>query len=495
MPARLSIYAGCGNEAVSELIDVVVAEIRRLKADGLAEAELRRAKDHLKGSLMLNLESTSSRMSHLARQEIYRRSDRHARRDARGDRAGERRGRAAARATSSSSDGCAGVTVLGNVNGLQLTRAARTGIGQSDELNCESFPIPYDCPLHPPRDGPHLERAAQVRNVAPGRAGRRRGDGGGRHRARPRPHATCARRAASTSRASKRSRRSRSTTSSRSRRRSPKTSAPRRAGCTSASPRRTSSTPRRRCRWRGVRPHPPGPRRLWPRRSRTRAFEHRRTPMIGRTHGVHAEPMTFGLEAGAVVRRARRATSSACGARARSCGRQDLRRRRHLRASRSVDRGRRLPAAGARAGADFVAGDSARSSRRAAVARSPSPPRRSRSSRSRFAGCRRPRSARSRSRSARARRARRRCRTSAIRSAASRSSGLARLIRANAMAALENIALWHERDISHSSVERVILPDSFIALDHMLRRFTRIVDGHGRLPRPDAREPRSARAA
>ena len=56
-------------------------------------------------------------------------------------------------------------------------------------------------------------------------------------------------------------------------------------------------------------------------------------------------------------------------------------------------------------------------------------------------------------------------------------TGLARLIRANAMAALENVALWHERDISHSSVERVILPDSFIALDHMLRRFTRIVEG------------------
>ena len=45
------------------------------------------------------------------------------------------------------------------------------------------------------------------------------------------------------------------------------------------------------------------------------------------------------------------------------------------------------------------------------------------------------------------------------------------------MAAMENVALWHERDISHSSVERVILPDSFIALDHMLRRFTRIVPG------------------
>jgi adenylosuccinate lyase len=56
-------------------------------------------------------------------------------------------------------------------------------------------------------------------------------------------------------------------------------------------------------------------------------------------------------------------------------------------------------------------------------------------------------------------------------------TGLARLIRANLGAALENIALWHERDISHSSVERVILPDSFLVLDHAIRRFTRIVDG------------------
>jgi adenylosuccinate lyase len=55
--------------------------------------------------------------------------------------------------------------------------------------------------------------------------------------------------------------------------------------------------------------------------------------------------------------------------------------------------------------------------------------------------------------------------------------GLARLLRGNTVAAFENNALWHERDISHSSVERVILPDSFIALDHMLRRFTRIVSG------------------
>ncbi len=56
-------------------------------------------------------------------------------------------------------------------------------------------------------------------------------------------------------------------------------------------------------------------------------------------------------------------------------------------------------------------------------------------------------------------------------------AGLARLLRGNALCALENVALWHERDISHSSVERVIVPDSFLALDHMLRRFTEIVRG------------------
>jgi adenylosuccinate lyase len=55
--------------------------------------------------------------------------------------------------------------------------------------------------------------------------------------------------------------------------------------------------------------------------------------------------------------------------------------------------------------------------------------------------------------------------------------GLARVVRANALAAMENVALWHERDISHSSAERVIVPDSFLALDHMLARFTRIVRG------------------
>ena len=55
-------------------------------------------------------------------------------------------------------------------------------------------------------------------------------------------------------------------------------------------------------------------------------------------------------------------------------------------------------------------------------------------------------------------------------------SGLARLVRSNAMAAIENIALWHERDISHSSVERVIIPDSSILVDYMLERLKGILD-------------------
>ena len=54
--------------------------------------------------------------------------------------------------------------------------------------------------------------------------------------------------------------------------------------------------------------------------------------------------------------------------------------------------------------------------------------------------------------------------------------GLARVVRANAQAAFENVALWHERDISHSSVERVILPDSSILADYLLDRTTRLVD-------------------
>ncbi|OGU26284.1 MAG: adenylosuccinate lyase, partial [Ignavibacteria bacterium GWA2_54_16] len=57
-----------------------------------------------------------------------------------------------------------------------------------------------------------------------------------------------------------------------------------------------------------------------------------------------------------------------------------------------------------------------------------------------------------------------------------RIAGLSRVLRGNAVAAMENVALWHERDITHSSVERVIVPDSCILLDYMLDQFTKVVD-------------------
>ncbi len=60
---------------------------------------------------------------------------------------------------------------------------------------------------------------------------------------------------------------------------------------------------------------------------------------------------------------------------------------------------------------------------------------------------------------------------------AERISGLARVVRAGAVVGLENMPLWHERDISHSSAERIVIPDSFLALDYMLDRFAWIVEG------------------
>jgi adenylosuccinate lyase len=60
---------------------------------------------------------------------------------------------------------------------------------------------------------------------------------------------------------------------------------------------------------------------------------------------------------------------------------------------------------------------------------------------------------------------------------AERISGIARVVRGHSVAALEDVALWHERDISHSSVERIILPDAFLALDYMLARSRTLVEG------------------
>ena len=115
----VTVYAGCASDVVGELIDVVIAELRRLKDERLPGTELRRAKDHLKGSLMLSLESTSSRMSHLARQEIY--FDRQVGLDETLKGVEQVSADDVQRvARHLFSDGALSATVLGAVNGLQL---------------------------------------------------------------------------------------------------------------------------------------------------------------------------------------------------------------------------------------------------------------------------------------------------------------------------------------------------------------------------------------
>jgi adenylosuccinate lyase len=209
---------------------------------------------------------------------------------------------------------------------------------------------------------------------------------------------------------------------------------------------------------------------------RERAFEHRRTPMIGRTHGVHAEPMTFGLklalwfaEIGRDVERVQRARvtisvgklSGAVGTFA------------HLPPSIEADVCRRLGLAPAAVASQVIQRDrhaellaalaitaaslekfalEIRGLQKTEIGEVEEP----------FAKGQKGSSAMPHKRNP---------------IGCEQVVGLARLIRSNCQAAFENIALWHERDISHSSVERVILPDSFIALDHMLRRITRIVRG------------------
>jgi predicted Zn-dependent peptidase len=117
-----TIYAGCSNAAVGEVIDLVVEELRGVKNAPVPQAELQRAKDHLKGSLMLSLENTASRMSHLARQEIY--FDRQFGLD--------ETLQGVERVTSADvqrvaadlfRNGALSATVLGNVNGLEIPRA------------------------------------------------------------------------------------------------------------------------------------------------------------------------------------------------------------------------------------------------------------------------------------------------------------------------------------------------------------------------------------
>jgi len=116
-----TVYAGCANEAVGEVIDLIVEEIRGVRQSPVPQAELQRAKDHLKGSLMLSLENTASRMSHLARQEIY--FDRQFGLDE--TLQGVERvtaGDVQRVAADLFKRGSLAATVLGNVNGLQIPR-------------------------------------------------------------------------------------------------------------------------------------------------------------------------------------------------------------------------------------------------------------------------------------------------------------------------------------------------------------------------------------
>jgi adenylosuccinate lyase len=209
---------------------------------------------------------------------------------------------------------------------------------------------------------------------------------------------------------------------------------------------------------------------------RRRADEHRRTPMIGRTHGVHAEPMTFGIklalwyaELARDVTRIRRARETvSVGKLSGAVGtfghlppsiEEDVCRRLGLEpapvASQVIQRDRHAELLCALA----ITGSSLekfaleiRGLQKTEIGEVEEPFGKGQKGSSAMPHKRNP-------------------------IGCEQIVGLARLLRANAHAALENNALWHERDISHSSVERVILPDTFIALDHMLRRFTRIVSG------------------
>jgi adenylosuccinate lyase len=209
---------------------------------------------------------------------------------------------------------------------------------------------------------------------------------------------------------------------------------------------------------------------------RDRALEHRRTPMIGRTHGVHAEPMTFGLklalwyaEVARDVERVGRARATvSVGKLSGAVGtfahlppeiEADVCRRLGLEpapvASQVIQRDRHaeLLAALAITGASLEKfALEVRGLQKTEIGEVEEPFGKGQKGSSAMPHKRNP-------------------------IGCEQIVGLSRLLRANAHAAFENVALWHERDISHSSVERVILPDSFIALDHMLRRFARIVRG------------------
>jgi adenylosuccinate lyase len=209
---------------------------------------------------------------------------------------------------------------------------------------------------------------------------------------------------------------------------------------------------------------------------RQRAEEHRRTPMIGRTHGVHAEPMTLGVKLAlwfaelqrdeARIRRAREVVavgklSGAVGTFAHLPPTVEAEACRALGltpapvASQVIQRDRHAELVSALAITASTLEKMAleiRGLQKTEIGEVEEP----------FAKGQKGSSAMPHKRNP---------------IGSEQIVGLARLLRGHVVAALENNALWHERDLSHSSVERVILPDSFIALDHMLRRMTRIVSG------------------
>jgi adenylosuccinate lyase len=209
---------------------------------------------------------------------------------------------------------------------------------------------------------------------------------------------------------------------------------------------------------------------------RARAFEHRDTVMIGRTHGVHAEPTTFGHKLAlwafeldrdrARLRRAREAISvgkisgvvgtySKVDPRVEEyvCGRLGLRPAEA--SSQILQRDRHAEFMSALAVAASSLDKFALEIRHLARTEV-------REVEEAFGAGQKGSSAMPHKRNP---------------VLCERVCGLARVVRGNLQAALENVALWHERDISHSSAERVILPDSTLALDYMLHIFTGVVEG------------------
>ena len=208
----------------------------------------------------------------------------------------------------------------------------------------------------------------------------------------------------------------------------------------------------------------------------TRAEEHRRTPMIGRTHGVHAEPMTFGLKlalwyaelARDVVRIQHARQVISVGKLSGAVGTFA-----HLPPDVEADTCRTLGLEPAPVASQVIQRDRHAELMSALAITA--------SSLEKFAleirGLQKTEIGEVEEPFAKGQKGSSAMPHKRNPIGCEQIVGLARLLRGNAVAAFENNALWHERDISHSSVERVILPDSFIALDHMLHRFTRIVSG------------------